>query len=68
MQWRIQGRGPGPGAPSPLFIDQTEARRTEKFFWRPRPDLLTEANCSKCDNRYLTWLKNVKTFDLQKRV
>ena len=27
-QWRIQGRGPS----SPLFLDQTEARRAEKFF------------------------------------
>ena len=25
--------GPGP----PLFLDQTEARRAENFFWRPPP-------------------------------
>ena len=30
-RWRIQGRGPGGSAP-PLFLDQTEARRAEKFF------------------------------------
>ena len=30
-QWWIQGRGPG----APLFLDQTEARRVEKIFWRP---------------------------------
>ena len=27
------GEGSGP----PLFLDQTEARRAEKNFWRPRP-------------------------------
>ena len=26
-QWRIQGRGPGAPPPTPLFLDQTEARR-----------------------------------------
>ena len=30
-QWRIQGRGPGGQAPSPLFLNQTEARRAEKI-------------------------------------
>ena len=29
-QWRIQGRGRGP---APLFSDQSEARRAEKFFF-----------------------------------
>ena len=30
--------GEEPGAPAPLFLDQTEARRAEKiFFWRPPP-------------------------------
>ena len=39
-QWRIQGRGPG--AASPLFLDQTEARRAEKMFFEtaPPPPLL----------------------------
>ena len=32
-QWRIQGRGPGGrGVPPPLFLNQTGARRAEKFF------------------------------------
>ena len=36
LQRRIQGRGPGGPGPTPLFVDQTEARRAEKnFFWRP---------------------------------
>ena len=41
MQWQIQGRGPGGGAPpSPLFLDQTEARRAGKFFFfSPGPPL-----------------------------
>ena len=30
------GEGPGGGPPPPrLVLDQTEARRAEKFFWRP---------------------------------
>ena len=33
IQWRIQAKGPF------LFLDQTEARRAEKFFWRPPPAL-----------------------------
>ena len=33
IQWRIQGRSPGP----PLFLEQTEARRAEKNFLRPDP-------------------------------
>ena len=38
-QWRIQGRGQGDlPPPTPLFLDQTEARGAEKkFFWRPSP-------------------------------
>ena len=31
-KWRIQGRGPGGPAPTPLFLDQNEARRAEKNF------------------------------------
>ena len=40
LQWRIQGRGQG--GPSPLFLDQTEARRSEKktFGDRPSPPYL----------------------------
>ena len=34
MQWRIQGRSPGPPAIA-LFLDENEARRAEKFFLRP---------------------------------
>ena len=30
------GEGPGGGLP-PLFLDQTEAWRAEKTFWRPPP-------------------------------
>ena len=36
------GEGPGGPAPSPshpLFLDQTEAQRVEKFFWRLSPPL-----------------------------
>ena len=33
IQWRIQAKGPL------LFLDQTEAQRAEKFFWRPPPAL-----------------------------
>ena len=32
FQWRIQGRGPGGPSPTPLFLDQTEARSAEKKF------------------------------------
>ena len=35
IQWRIQGRGPG-GPGHPLFLDQTETRRAEKFFFGDR--------------------------------
>ena len=36
-QWRIQGRGPGGrGVPPPLFLNQTGARRDEKFFLETR--------------------------------
>ena len=38
VQWRIQQRGPGSPA-SRLFLDQTEARRAEKFFWDYPPYL-----------------------------
>ena len=31
------GEGPGP----PFFLDQTEARRAEKNFWRPLPPLIS---------------------------
>ena len=37
-QWRIQGRGPG----SPLFSDQTEARRADKIFLGDRPPPLSK--------------------------
>ena len=40
------GEGPGGSAPSPLFLDQTEARRTEKFFLRaPLPAYLSVWIC-----------------------
>ena len=39
MQWQIQGRGPGDPAP-PLFLDQTETRRAEKYFFGDRPSSL----------------------------
>ena len=32
-------KGPRGGRPPPLFLDQTEAPRAEKFFWRPLPPL-----------------------------
>ena len=35
IQWRIQGRDPG-GAGHPLFLDQTETRKAEKFFFGGR--------------------------------
>ena len=38
IQWRIQGRGPGP----PLFLVKTEARRAEKFFFGDRPPCLSK--------------------------
>ena len=31
------GEGPGP----PFFLDETEARRAEKNFWRPLPPLMS---------------------------
>ena len=34
--WRVQGSGLGDPAP-PLFLDQTEARRAEKFFLETAP-------------------------------
>ena len=40
------GEGPGgcrpPPPPPRLFLDQTEARRAEKFFWRPGPSSLSK--------------------------
>ena len=36
IQWRNQGRGPG-GPGHPLFLDQTETRRTEKISFGDRP-------------------------------
>ena len=36
MQWQIQGRGPRPPLPSPLFLDHTEARRAGKIFFLVR--------------------------------
>ena len=37
-QWQIQGRGlGGPPAPPPLFLNQTEAQRTEKNFLEVPP-------------------------------
>ena len=42
IQWRIQGRGPR-GPSYPLFLDQTETRRAENFFfWRPAPPPLSK--------------------------
>ena len=41
VKWRIQGRGPGGPAPPPLFLDQTEARRAEKFFGGHRAPLIS---------------------------
>ena len=35
VQWRIPGRGLGPTL-TPLLLDQTEAQRAEKIFWRPK--------------------------------
>ena len=34
------GNGPGGAATPPLFLDQTEARRAEKSFFRPPPAYL----------------------------
>ena len=36
-QWRIQGRGLGP----PLYLDQIEARKAEKYFFG-RPPVLSQ--------------------------
>ena len=36
LQWRIQGRAPGGGG-SPIFLDQPEAQRAEKFFSETAP-------------------------------
>ena len=40
-QWRIQGRGPG-GPDPPLFLDQNEARRPEKWLPPSPPPSLCE--------------------------
>ena len=37
-QWRIQGRGLGP----PLYLDQIEARKAEKYFFGRPPPLLSQ--------------------------
>ena len=36
------GKGPGGYRPSPLFLDQTEARRAEKKFLGDRPPYLSK--------------------------
>ena len=36
------GKGPGGYSPSPLFLDQTEARRAEKKFLGDRPHYLSK--------------------------
>ena len=40
-QWRIQGRGPR-GLGPPLYLDQTEARKAEKYFFGRPPPLLSQ--------------------------
>ena len=37
FQWPIQGRGLGGPSPTPLFLDQTEARSAEKNFGKTAP-------------------------------
>ena len=44
------GKGPGGYNLSPLFLDQTEARRAEKKFLRDRPPYLSKG----LDDRYPT--------------
>ena len=39
-QWRIQGRGPR-GLGPPLYLDQIEARKAEKYFFG-RPPVLSQ--------------------------
>ena len=42
VKLRIHGRGPGALGPGPLFLDKTEALKTEnKNVWRPVPSLMT---------------------------
>ena len=36
------GKGPGGYSPSPVFLDQTEARRAEKIFLGYRPPYLSK--------------------------
>ena len=31
------GAGPGGSAPPPVFLDQTEAQKAEKYFWQTTP-------------------------------
>ena len=43
MEVRLQNPGEGPGGPGPpLFLDQNEARRTEKIFFEAGPAPLSE--------------------------
>ena len=37
QQWRIQGRGPGGGAPPLIFRQKWGPKGQKKFFWRPPP-------------------------------
>ena len=60
FRWRIQERGPGgPSPPPPLFLDQSEARRAEKFFFfqdraPPAPSPLSEGLDPPLDTIYKT--------------
>ena len=43
VEVRLQNPGEGPGGPGPpLFLDQNEARRTEKIFFKAGPGPLSE--------------------------
>ena len=62
FRWRIQERGPGGSKSSPpLFLDQSEARRAEKFFFffktglpPPSPSPLSEGLDPPLDTIYKT--------------